>query len=450
MGGGYGVRPSSQVTEMELTKAQQQAIEYSGRNLQLIACAGSGKTEVVARRIAYLLTGQGDDRLEPRNVVAFTFTEKAAAELKERIVRRTREANGGDIVGMAEMYVGTIHGFCQELLQNEVPEYLKYEVLDRIRQQLYINRKSRLTGLTTSTDNNGNRLRCWISTNDYVSALAALREDDVDQQKLHGCSVAAGLEAYRSQLAADSYFDFSSQLDNAVTELERNDQLRSRVSARVKYVVVDEYQDVNPIQERLVRLMHDLGAGLCVVGDDDQTIYQWRGSSVDSILTFQKRYPEVEQIRLEENFRSSEGVIDTARRFVGKVSPRLPKEMKFAGAQRYETGDVVALRFESPEDEAQHIVATIKSLYGVAFDDGDGWRGLSWSDMAVLLRSVRNNGAVITEAFKEAEIPFVVTGLDNLFETDEAVAARELFYFISGKLLMKRNCANLGRVRVWA
>ena len=182
---------------MELTIAQRQAIEHSGRNLQLIACAGSGKTEVVARRIAHLLTRQGDDRLEPRNIVAFTFTEKAAAELKERIFRRAREAHGGDITGMAEMYVGTIHGFCQELLQNEVPEYLKYEVLDRNRQQLYINRKSRLTGLTTSTALNGVGLRRWRNTGDYISALAVLREDDVDQEKLRGCSVAEGLEAYR-------------------------------------------------------------------------------------------------------------------------------------------------------------------------------------------------------------------------------------------------------------
>ena len=229
---------------MELTTAQRQAIEHGGRNLQLIACAGSGKTEVVARRIAHLLTMLDDDRLEPRNIVAFTFTEKAAAELKERIFRRSREAHGGDITGMAEMYVGTIHGFCQDLLQNEVPEYLKYEVLDRNRQQLYINRKSRLTGLTTSTALNGTNLRRWRDTGDYISALAALREDDVDPQQLRGCSVAEGLEAYRSQLAADSYFDFSSQLDNAVAELERNGELRSRVSARVKYVVVDEYQDV--------------------------------------------------------------------------------------------------------------------------------------------------------------------------------------------------------------
>ena len=107
-------------------------------------------------------------------------------------------------------------------------------------------------------------------------------------------------------MAKDSYFDFSDLLNIAVEELSNNDGLRSRVSERIKYVVVDEYQDVNPIQERLVRLLYELGAGICVVGDDDQTIYQWRGSSVQNILRFEERYPHVEQIRLEANFRSSE------------------------------------------------------------------------------------------------------------------------------------------------
>ena len=417
---------------MNLTKAQKQAVNYSGRNLQLIACAGSGKTEVVAQRVAHLLTKQGEGRLEPRNIVAFTFTEKAAAELKERIMRRMREATSDSITGMVEMYVGTIHGFCKELLQNEVPEYLKYEVLEPIRRTLYVNRKSKMTGLTTSKKINGTALRRWIDTNNYLSALDALREDDVDMQKLDSCLVFGGLNSYRTQIAKDSYFDFSAMLDIAVRELTDNNDLRGQISERVKYVVVDEYQDVNPVQERLVRLLHDLGANLCVVGDDDQTIYQWRGSSVENILKFQKQYPDVEQIRLEKNFRSSEGVIETARGFIGGVEQRLPKEMKFADAQQYETGDVVALHFDSPEEEAKYIAETIKSLHGIAFNDGDGERGLSWSDMAVLLRSVKYNGTIITEALKEANIPFVVSGLANLFETDEACAARKLFHFIAG------------------
>ena len=417
---------------MNLTPSQEQAVRYSGRNLQLIACAGSGKTEVVARRVAHLLTMEGTGRLEPCNIVAFTFTEKAAAELKERIVRRTNEAAGSDITGMADMYVGTIHGFCQDLLQKEVPKYLKYDVLDEIRQTLYVNRKSRLTGLTTSTTDNGRTLRRYIDTGRYLSALNVLREDDVDGQGLDGCSVVEGLNKYRGQLARDSYFDFSAMLEIAVAELSSNTSLRERIAGRVKYVVVDEYQDVNPIQERLVRLLHELGAGLCVVGDDDQTIYQWRGSSVENILKFEQNYPSVKQIRIEENFRSSKGVVETARGFIDSVEPRLPKVMQSADAQPYEVGDIVALHFESPEEEAAYIAETIKSLHGVAFNDGDSVRGLSWSDMAVLLRSVKNSGAVITEALKEAKIPFVVKGLANLFETDEACAARSLFYFLAG------------------
>ena len=420
---------------MNLTNAQEQAIRYNGRNLQLIACAGSGKTEVVARRVAHLLTTQGKGRLKPRNIVAFTFTNKAAAELKERIVLRTKEAGSDDITGMAEMYVGTIHGFCQELLQNEVPEYLKYEVLEPIRQNLYVNRKSSKTGLTTSSKLTGVHLRRWIDTDNYLSALAVLREDEVDTHKLAGCSVHDGLGKYRAQMTEDSYFDFSAMLDMAVKELTDNNELRAKISGRVKYVVVDEYQDVNPVQEKLVRLLHELGAILCVVGDDDQTIYQWRGSSVENILKFKDHYPNVEQIRLEENFRSSEGVIETARGFIDNVTLRLPKAMKFADAQPFEVGDVVALSFESPEEEAKYIAENIQSLRGVAFKDGDGERGLSWSDMAVLLRSVKNNGTVITEALKNANIPFVVSGLTNLFETDEACAARDLFHFISGETI---------------
>ena len=420
---------------MNLTKSQRQAIEYEGRNLQLIACAGSGKTEVVARRVAYFLTHDGPERLEPRNIVAFTFTNKAAAELKERIAQRTKEASGEELLGMAEMYVGTIHGFCQNLLQTEVPEYLKYEVLEPVRQNLYVNRKSSKTGLTTSTRLNGNSLRRWINTDLYISALNVLREDDIDKRQLEDCSVADGLGKYRAQLEEDSYFDFSSVMESVVDELVKNVQLREQVAGRIKYVVVDEYQDVNPVQERLIRLLHELGAGLCVVGDDDQTIYQWRGSAVENILKFESRYPEVSQIRLQENFRSSEGVIETARGFIDKVTPRLQKAMKYAHAQQYETGDITALHFDSSDEEAEHIVETIKLLRGVAFDDGEGERGLSWSDMAILLRSVKNNGPVITEALKNADIPFIVTGLSNLFETDEAHAARDLFYYIAGKTI---------------
>ena len=417
---------------MQLTDAQQRAVRFDGRNLQLIACAGSGKTEVLAQRVAHLLTQKEQERLSPRNVVAFTFTEKAAAELKDRIHQRTNEAAEAPLVGMAEMYVGTIHGFCLELLQTEAPEYLKYATLDRMRQVLYVNRKSAKTGLTRSTKLNGTPLKVYQDTDRYINALAVLREDDIEQSALSDCSVAKGLERYKQQLAEDAYFDFSALLDIAVRELTENPVLRERIAGRIKYVIVDEYQDVNPIQEKLISMLHSMGASLCVVGDDDQTIYQWRGSAVDNILTFQERYANVGQVTIAENHRSSAGVIETARGFIQKIEERLPKTMQFADAQRYEEGDIVALAFDAPEEEGRYIAETIRSLYGVAFNDSGGERGLSWSDMAVLLRSVRYNGAAIVDALQSAGIPVVVNGLANLFETDEAKAARDLFYFIAG------------------
>ena len=414
---------------MNLTETQRRAIEHDGRNLQLIACAGSGKTEVVARRVVHLLTPEKVDSLQPGNIIAFTFTDKAAAELKERIVTRTRETLG-ERTGMAEMFVGTIHAFCLDLLKSESPKHLKYEVLNEVQQGLFVDRNSSKSALTTSTDLNGAALRRYRDTKHYVTAHSILREADRDEAHLAGCSVFAGLKEYQNLLDAKSYFDYSSILDEAVALLTNEVVLRARLADRIKYVIVDEYQDVNPIQEAIVWLLHELGARICVVGDDDQTIYQWRGSDVDNILTFAQRYPAVDQVPIEENFRSSDGVVETARLFIEQNAARLQKAMKRTGVQPYETGDIVALSFPTPTEEAQHIVTTAQALRGVAFLEDGIERGLSWSDMAVLLRSVKANAEPITAALQAAGVPFVVTGMTNLFGTAEAEAARQLFYFI--------------------
>lgn len=417
---------------MHLTTSQSRAIAHAGRNLQLIACAGSGKTEVVARRVVHLLTPGRTDSLHPRNIIAFTFTDKAAAELKERVVTRTREALG-DLPGMAEMFVGTIHAFCLELLKSEAPKYLKYEVLNEVQQGLLVDRHSRQAGLTTSTDLQGVALKRYQDTQRYIAALSVLREADREDANLAGCSILNGLESYGALLEAHSYLDYSSILDAAVEVLTNDPELRARLAERIRYVIVDEYQDVNPVQEAIVWSLHDLGARICVVGDDDQTIYQWRGSDVQNILTFATRYPDVDQIPIEENFRSSDGVVETARPFIEQNRSRLAKAMKPTGAQPYEAGDICALTFGTSDEEASHIATTAQALRGVAFAEDGVERGLAWSDMAVLLRSVKANAEPITDALRAAGIPFVVTGMTNLFATVEAEAARRLFYFIASR-----------------
>lgn len=417
---------------MKLTDTQREAIEHAGGNLQLIACAGSGKTEVVARRVVHLLTPGEEGGLAPRNIVAFTFTDKAAAELKERIITRVREALG-EIPGLAEMFVGTIHAYALELLKSESPKYLKYEVLNEVQQGLFVDRHSKQSGLTACTDLQGNLLKRYLDTKYYLMALDILREAEIDETALQGCSLLAGEQAYAALLDENGYLDYSAILCDAVDVLTNEDDLRARLAERIRYVIVDEYQDVNPIQEAIVWLLYDLGASVCVVGDDDQTVYQWRGSDVQNILTFDSRYSGVDRISLEENFRSSDGVVETARDFIAKNAARLPKAMKPTNAQAYEPGDMVALYFNSPEEEASYIAETARSLRGVVIREDNMERGISWSDMAVLLRSVKANAEPIIQALDAAGIPFVVVGMTNLFGTPEAEAARQLFYFMAGR-----------------
>jgi DNA helicase-2/ATP-dependent DNA helicase PcrA len=418
------------------TTSQIKAIEHLSGNLQLIACAGSGKTEVVARRVVKLLqpVQAGGAGLAAENLIAFTFTDKAAAELKERIHTRCRETLG-EITGLANMYVGTIHGFCLELLKSEVPTYMKFEVLNEVQQSLFVDRNSKGSGLTLATTLSGQPLKRYVDTKNYTSSLSILREDQVvDAAAVVGNTVAGQLQSYEDLLHRKGYLDYTAILKQAVVELQSNAGLRARLAARVRHVIVDEYQDVNPVQEAVVSSLHALGAHVCVVGDDDQTIYQWRGSDVRNILKFEDRYPGVTQVRLEENFRSSEGVVALARDFVSQIVRRLPKKMVSTNAQPFEPGDITALTLDDPAAEARHIAQTCTELRGVAILDGGRQRGMAWSDMAILLRSVRRDGEAIMEALDAAGVPYVITGMDNLFGTAEAEAARQLFYFLANKV----------------
>lgn len=245
---------------MKLTVTQEEAVTYCGRNLQLIACAGSGKTEVVARRVVQLLTPGRAETLLPRNIIAFTFTDKAAAELKERIVARTRESLG-DLPGMAEMFVGTIHAFCLELLKSESPKYLKYEVLNEVQQTLFVDRHSRASGLTQSTTLTGQPLKRYTDTRHFIASLNILREDrPVAPDRLEGNTVVGQLPRYEQLLHDRGYLDYSGILKGAVAELKYNQGLRERLAARIRHVIVDEYQDVNPVQEAVVEELHRLAA----------------------------------------------------------------------------------------------------------------------------------------------------------------------------------------------
>jgi DNA helicase-2/ATP-dependent DNA helicase PcrA len=408
---------------MDYTGAQKRAIEIIDRNLQIIACAGSGKTRVVAARIVNILRQQGGKGVEPENIVAFTFTDKAAAELKDRITRMYQD-EFGHVRGLAGMYVGTIHGFCLDLLQKYVPHYLKFDVLDEVRQRLLVDRNYQKSGMASL------ELKRWVESGLFVTILRVLRETDSDPGVLDQHPTKAALDSYQELLDAHRYLDYDEMLLRAVVELDSSDELRETIRSRVKYLTVDEYQDVNPIQEYLIRQIHELGANLCVVGDDDQNIYQWRGSDVQHIVEFKKRYHGVAQVPLSVNFRSSSAVVDVARETVEVNTNRLPKAMESGGKQQFDRGDLLCLKFKDPHAEAEWIAGKTLSMRGVPFSDEGRVRGLSWSDCAILLRSVRKCAEPIVSALRSNGIPYVVSGMTGLFDTLEVQAAVGIFRFM--------------------
>jgi DNA helicase-2/ATP-dependent DNA helicase PcrA len=409
---------------MDHTDAQRRAIETLDGNLQIIACAGSGKTRVVAARIVNIVLTKAAAGVTPEHIVAFTFTEKAAAELKDRITRMYQEAFG-HVEGLAGMYVGTIHGFCLDLLQRYVDEYLKYDVLDEVKQRLLIDRYYVQSGMKDLS------LKRWVESRLYQTILSMVREADADPKLLANHPARQALEQYQDLLDRHRYLDYDEILVRAVMELLSRPPVREQLRQRVKYLTVDEYQDVNPIQEALIRQLHDLGANLCVVGDDDQNVYEWRGSDVRHIVDFAARYADVTQVPLELNFRSTPAVVEVARRVVEPNQERLPKEMRSHGARPFERGDLLCQAFANPAAEAAWVAQKIAALRATPYVEADGTtRGLSWSDCAILLRSVRGSAEPFVQALRAAGIPHIVAGMTGLFDTPEVHAAVAIFRFM--------------------
>ena len=426
---------------MEYTKAQRAAIGTLDDPLLIVACAGSGKTQVISQRIIEILRRPD---LDPKNIVAFTFTDKAAAELKERVTNLVT-AEFGDMIGLAELFIGTMHAYALDVLQTYVPAAFKYNVLDEIQTRLFIDRNSRASGLTVTdaiVKGTPRKLRRYVDSRLYMQVVGILREDDVNESLLPAGLISAR-DGYRRLLHEHNYFDYGELIAAAVDLLacEPDDEMAGplvrHVRDHVRYVVVDEYQDTNPVQDKLIQMLCRFGANLCVVGDDDQTIYQWRGSAVSNILSFESRKPGVCRVTLDDNFRSSRGIVAFGRSVAEQNDPeRLSKSMAAAGHQAYDRGDMLALTFGSAADEARSICDRIERLRGMPFHDEPGAepRGLSWSDFAVLFRSVSKDADALVDELKRRNIPYIIKGLARLFDAPEVQACVMCFRYIMGEV----------------
>jgi DNA helicase-2/ATP-dependent DNA helicase PcrA len=317
-------------------------------------------------------------------------------------------------------------------------------VLNDIQTRLFIDRHSKQSGMTTTdavVNGQPRKLKRYTNSRLYQQVMAILREDDLDESLLPSDLLAAR-DAYRNLLHKQHYFDYTELLRTVVDLLgedvddEMAGPLVRHVRDHVRYVVVDEYQDTNPVQEQLIERLCRFGANLCVVGDDDQTIYQWRGSAVSNILSFASRRSGVRTVTLDDNFRSSQGIVSLGQSIAElNAYGRLDKKMVASGHQQFERGDLLALKFDSAQDEARWICDRIGGLRGTQFTDEPGAqpRGLSWSDFAVLFRSVSRDAGPLVEELKRRNIPYVIKGLTRLFDAPEVQACVACFRYIIGE-----------------
>jgi DNA helicase-2/ATP-dependent DNA helicase PcrA len=415
---------------MKYTADQLEAINTIDENLQIIACAGSGKTQVISQRIINILKNKPD--IHPSNILAFTYTEKAAAELKTRILKLCKEQIG-EVKGLAEMYIGTIHAWCLQILQNHIYEFQKFSVLDEIKLKLFVDKNYNRIGMP------GVGMDKFVDTGRFISIMGLLREAEIADGRELPEEWQIAQDKYEQCLQNHAYFDFTMIMTKAIQSLRNNKSFRNKLSDTLKYLIVDEYQDVNPVQEELIKELYSLGLNICVVGDDDQTIYQWRGGDVRYIQKFQERYTNVKYIKLEDNFRSTKGIVDTAITSITNNSERLPKVMKASGHQKYELGDILYNQYDNVDDEYHFIVNTILNLRGkeqsVEFLDKIGGtpRGIDFSDIAILIRTWKK-AKPLMEVFTENNIPFIVSGVNELFNRAEIKAAKAIFEYLNDEI----------------
>ena len=303
----------------ELTGSARDAVRYRGGHLQIIAAAGSGKTEVVSQRVADLLA----DGLPAESIVAFTFTERAAEELSNRIAHRVEDRLGvAALDRLAGLFVGTIHAFCFRLLQQRVPRYETYDVLDDNQLTAFLSREANRLGIRQLDQDN----RLFASIAAFLKSVDVVENELLDPAAMPD-PFGSVLRAYYETLDRYRLLTYGQQVVRAVRELERP-ELAAEIHARLRHLIVDEYQDVNPAQERLIELLTGPQVDLCVVGDDQQAIYQWRGSDVSNIVRFPDRYPPVATFEITTNRRSRPQIIEIANR----VRPDHP------GADRQDDG----------------------------------------------------------------------------------------------------------------
>lgn len=380
-----------------LNKEQQQAVQHTEGPLLILAGAGSGKTKVLTVRIAHLLA-QG---VNPYEILAITFTNKAAKEMKSRV-----EGLVGDVAN--RIWLSTFHSFCAKFLRFEIDSFLGYNsnftIYDTSDSQAVIKAALKALNLDDKYYPVGAMIAAISDAKNKLLFASDFRKQarDFYQQK-----VADVYEYYERELRKNNALDFDDLLLVAVKLLQSNTTVLDKYSHRFRYVMIDEYQDTNHAQYLLAKLLASHWKNIAVVGDADQSIYAWRGADIQNILDFEKDYPNCTSIKLEQNYRSTKIILDAANAVIDNNEGRPEKNL---WTDKIEGAKIQHFTAQSEHEEAAFIGDTIAKKHDI--------HDVPYGDMAILYRT-NAQSRVLEEALIKRALPYTMVGGTKFYDRKE-------------------------------
>ncbi|MEA1936550.1 MAG: UvrD-helicase domain-containing protein [Patescibacteria group bacterium] len=401
-----------------LNPKQKEAVQATDGPVLVIAGPGSGKTKVLTHRIAYLIKSKG---INPNNILAVTFTNKAAQEMKERIKKLLRETEneeylGDNFEGLVDEnniplskssniqlpIVGTFHSICVRILRMETP-FIKYKkdfviydsadqisTVKKVMKELQINPEQfKPTSVLSQISNAKNELK---TARDYSEIAEDYFQENIS--KIY--------DGYQKKLLESNAMDFDDLIMQTTILFAKNPAVLKKYQDRYKYVLVDEYQDTNHAQYNLVNLLSKAHRNLCVVGDDWQSIYKWRGADIKNILEFEKNYPETMVVLLEQNYRSTQTILNASSYLIAKNVKKKEKKLWTDEIAGY---PIVAYEAKDEKGEAEFVVSEIARLNKQNGEE----KSVPLGDIAILYRTNAQSRS-IEEAFLQYGVPYKIIG----------------------------------------
>jgi len=375
---------------------QSEAVRTTEGPLLIMAGAGSGKTRVLTHRIAYLLD---EKDVSPYNILAITFTNKAAKEMKQRVEQLVGEE-------AQVIWMSTFHSMCVRILRRDADRIgieRNFTIIDPTDQ------KSVIKDVLKNENIDSKRFEPRM----FIGAISNLKNElktPEDAQKeandFHSQMVATVYKGYQRQLSRNEALDFDDLIMTTINLFERVPDALEYYQNKFQYIHVDEYQDTNKAQYTLVKLLASKFKNLCVVGDSDQSIYGWRGADIQNILSFEEDYPEAKTIFLEQNYRSTKNILNAANEVIKNNSERKPKGLWTAntGGDKIQYYEAMTER-----DEAEYVVREIMKHQR---------NGKKYSDMAILYRT-NAQSRVLEETFMKSNIPYTMVGGQKFYDRKE-------------------------------